>query len=109
MMPKPSQELDQLREQGLLRQLKPIEGAAGPRIVRNGRELWNFASNDYLGLAAHPAIAAAMQEGVERYGAGAAASRLICGSFPSHGALEDALAQAKQGEAALSFSLFIAG
>ena len=104
MMPKPSQELDQLREQGLLRQLKPIEGAAGPRIVRNGRELWNFASNDYLGLAGHPEIKAALIEGVERYGAGSAASRLICGSLSPHTELESALAEAKQCEAALSFS-----
>ena len=100
----PRQELEALREQDLLRQLKPIESAAGPRIVRDGRELWNFASNDYLGLAGHPEIKAALIEGVERYGAGSAASRLICGSLSPHTELESALAEAKQCEAALSFS-----
>ncbi len=100
----PRQELDQLCEQGLLRQLKPIGGMAGPRISREGRELWNFSSNDYLGLANHPEIKAAFAEGLEKYGAGSAASRLICGTLAAHQILEDSLAQAKQSEAALTFS-----
>ncbi len=100
----PRQELEELREQDLLRRLRPIGTAAGPRVLRDGRELWNFASNDYLGLAGHPEIKAAMTEGVERYGAGSAASRLICGTLEPHQQLEAALAEAKQCEAALSFS-----
>ena len=100
----PRQELEELREQDLLRQLRPIESAAGPRIVRDGCELWNFASNDYLGLAGHEAIKAALTEGVERFGAGSAASRLICGTLEPHQTLEAALAETKQCEAALSFS-----
>ena len=73
-------------------------------MIRNGGTLWNFASNDYLGLARHPQIEAAFIEGVQRYGAGSAASRLVCGTLPPHQVLENALAEAKQTEAALTFS-----
>jgi 8-amino-7-oxononanoate synthase len=103
-MPGPADELARLQSEGLLRSLRPLDSAAGPKVVRDHRELWNFASNDYLGLARHPAISAAIIEGVERYGAGSAASRLVCGSLPPHRQLEEALAAAKQCEAALTFS-----
>jgi 8-amino-7-oxononanoate synthase len=99
----PERELEELAEAGLLRRLRPLDSAAGPRVIREGRELWNFASNDYLGLAAHPVLAGAFIEGVQRYGAGAAASRLVCGTLAPHRDLEDALAAAKGSEAALSF------
>lgn len=102
-MSDPSRELADLASSGLLRTLRPLESAAGPRVKREGRELWNFASNDYLGLAAHPAIAEAFMEGIKRFGAGAAASRLVCGTLPPHRDLEDALAVAKGSEAALVF------
>lgn len=100
----PSDELRELESLGLLRSLRPIESPAGPRVIRDGMPLWNFASNDYLGLASHPRIAEAMIEGVRRYGAGSAASRLVCGTLPPHAQLEQALAEAKQCEAALTFS-----
>jgi 8-amino-7-oxononanoate synthase len=103
-MSSPSEELRKLESAGLLRTLQPLDSAAGPQVTRGGRTLWNFASNDYLGLARHPEIEAAMIEGVRRFGAGAAASRLVCGSLPPHQQLEAALAHAKQAEAALVFS-----
>jgi 8-amino-7-oxononanoate synthase len=103
-MPGPADELARLQSDGLLRSLRTLDSPAGPMVIRNQRELWNFASNDYLGLARHPAIAAALIEGVGRYGAGSTASRLVCGSLPPHRQLEDALAAAKQSEAALTFS-----
>lgn len=103
-MASPSEELRELEAGGLLRSLRPLDSPSGPRVVRDGRELWNFASNDYLGLAGHGEIAAAFVEGVGRYGAGSAASRLVCGTLPPHRLLEDALAEAKQTEAALVFS-----
>jgi 8-amino-7-oxononanoate synthase len=99
----PGEELRKLEAQGLLRGLVPLESPAGARVVRDGREFWNFASNDYLGLARHPGIEAAMIEGVRRFGAGAAASRLVCGTLPPHRLLEEALAGAKQTGAALVF------
>jgi 8-amino-7-oxononanoate synthase len=100
----PRQELAEWGAAGLLRELRPLDSPAGPRVIREGRELWNFASNDYLGLASHPALAAAFVEGVGRYGAGSAASRLVSGTLPPHRALEEALAAAKGTEAALVFS-----
>jgi 8-amino-7-oxononanoate synthase len=103
-MPSPSESLRQLAAEGLLRGLRPLDSAGGVQVVREGRTLWNFASNDYLGLARHPQIEAAFIEGVDRYGAGSAASRLVCGSLPPHRMLEEALAAAKQTEAALTFS-----
>jgi 8-amino-7-oxononanoate synthase len=100
----PADELRKLEAQGLLRGLLPLESPAGARVVRGGRELWNFASNDYLGLARHPEIEAALIEGVQRHGAGAAASRLVCGTLAPHTVFEEALAEAKQTAAALLFS-----
>lgn len=103
-MPEPAESLRQLAAEGLLRGQRPLDSPAGTRIIREGRHLWNFASNDYLGLARHPEIEAALVEGVHRYGAGSTASRLVCGTLPPHRLLENALAAAKQTEAALTFS-----
>ncbi len=61
----------------------------------------SFASNDYLGLSTHPAVVAAGHEALDRWGAGATASRLVVGSRPPHHDLEDALAEWKRCEAAL--------
>lgn len=103
-MASPAEELRKLEAEGLLRGLKPLDSPSGPRVSRDGRELWNFASNDYLGLARHPEIENALVEGVRKFGAGSAASRLVCGTLPPHRMLEEALAEAKQTEAALVFS-----
>lgn len=103
-MNSPAESLRQLASEGLLRRQRPLDSPSGVRVVRDGRELWNFASNDYLGLARHPRIEAALIEGVARYGAGSAASRLVCGTLPPHRQLEEELAAAKQTEAALTFS-----
>jgi 8-amino-7-oxononanoate synthase len=100
----PEETLRQLAAEGLLRGQRPLDSPTGPRIIRDGKSLWNFASNDYLGLARNPAIEAALLEGVKLYGAGSAASRLVCGTLPPHRILEDALAEAKQTEAALTFN-----
>jgi 8-amino-7-oxononanoate synthase len=69
-----------------------------------GRGLLNFSSNDYLGLANHPALKQAFIEGVSRFGAGAGASRLVSGSLAAHHTLEEALAAANHTAAALLFS-----
>ena len=100
----PAESLHQLAAEGLLRIQRPLDSPAGVQVTRNDRTLWNFASNDYLGLARHPQIEAAFIEGVQRYGAGSAASRLVCGTLPPHQVLENALAEAKQTEASLTFS-----
>ena len=96
--------LRQLEAGVLLRRRRALDSPTGVRVVREGHELWNFASNDYLGLARHPEIEAAMIEGVRTFGAGSTASRLVCGTLPPHRRLEAALAEAKQTESALVFS-----
>ena len=103
-MPGPAESLQRLAAEGLLRQQRPLDSGGGVKVERDGRTLWNFASNDYLGLSRHPAIEAALIEGVQKYGAGAGASRLVCGTLPPHRLLEEAIADAKQSEAALGFS-----
>jgi len=110
-------ELRSLEGQGLRRFLRVLERSmesearvapSGTRITIAGRELVNFSSNDYLGLAFHPEIASAMAEGALRYGVGSTASRLICGTSAEHLALEEELAAAKGTEAALVFSTGVA-
>ena len=98
------QRLDAIREQGLYRELRRVDSAQGPRIEIAGRMLLNFSSNDYLGLANHPALKEAALKAVEKFGAGAGASRLICGSLAPYHELEGTLAAFKGTEAALSFS-----
>ena len=92
------------REQNLFRELRRVDSAAGPRIQLDGQSYLNFSSNDYLGLADHPTLKEAAIRAVTDYGAGAGASRLICGSLAPFHELEETLAAFKQTEAALSFS-----
>jgi 8-amino-7-oxononanoate synthase len=96
--------LDELAAGHLLRRLRPIHGPQGPIVGRDGAVLVNFSSNDYLGLANHPRLRAAMHEGVDLYGVGSGASRLVCGSSVAHEALESEIAAFKGTEAALTFS-----
>jgi 8-amino-7-oxononanoate synthase len=77
---------------GLTRQRRIVDSAQGRAITVDGRELVSFASNDYLGLASHPAVAAAVRDAVERWGVGAGASHLVCGHTSAHEAMEDELA-----------------
>ena len=101
-------ELEGLEQQGLRRSLRVIDSAEGARITISGRELSNFSSNDYLGLAAHPALAEAMAKAAARWGVGSTASRLICGTTAEHAVLEEELAAAKGTGAALVFSTGVA-
>ena len=96
--------VNDLREQNLLRELRRVDSAQGPHIQIGGRPLLNFSSNDYLGLANDPLLKEAASQAVAAYGAGAGASRLICGSLAPHHELEEALARFKGAEAALTFS-----
>jgi 8-amino-7-oxononanoate synthase len=99
-----NQRLAALREQGLHRELRRVDSAPGPRLQIGGKTLLNFSSNDYLGLANHPTLKEAAIKGIEKFGAGAGASRLICGSLSPFHELEEALAAFKKTEAALTFS-----
>ena len=93
-----------IREQGLYRELRRVDSPQSTRIVIAGCELLNFSSNDYLGLASHPALREAAARAAGNVGAGSGASRLICGSLATHQELEEVLAAFKGTEAALSFS-----
>lgn len=79
--------------------------AAGPEgaLAPDGRRVISFASNDYLGLANHPAVVAAAHAALDRWGAGSGAARLVVGSRPIHTALEAELAQWKHSERAVLF------
>ena len=87
--------------QNRLRRLQDAILAPGGRISRGGRQLVNFASNDYLGLSQHPALIEAACSFARKYGAGVAASRLVTGENPAFAALEARLAAAKNQPAAL--------
>ena len=95
--------LANLDAQSLRRALVPTERLAGAQAVRCGRRLISFSCNDYLGLAQDPRVKAAAAQALERYGAGAGASRLVTGDHPLLHALEQELARVKGKPDALVF------
>jgi len=97
-------QLEEIDQAGLRRSLRVLESAQGAEVRVAGRALLNFSSNDYLGLANHPALARAAREALETFGTGSGASRLICGTARPHEELEKTLARFKNAGAALSFS-----
>lgn len=97
-------ELAQRAEQGLLRQRRMLQGMQGAHVVINGKRLLSFCSNDYLGLASHPALISAMSEAAQQYGAGSGASHLVTGHQTAHEVLEQRLQQFMAVPAVLLFS-----
>jgi 8-amino-7-oxononanoate synthase len=97
-------EIHCLSDAGLRRVLRTIESAQGVTVQREGRDVLNFSSNDYLGLASSDELKEAFIEGVQRFGAGSGAARLVCGNLAPHDELEAALATFKRTQAALAFS-----
>lgn len=85
-------QIAELDLQLLRRRLRATESACDTKSTVNGRELKAFCSNDYLGLANHPALIAAIAEGAKRYGVGSGASHLISGHSVAHELLEKKLA-----------------
>ena len=98
-----AERLAELRERGLHRNLRLIEGPQGPQVELGGRPVLLLCSNNYLGLADHPQVRAAAAEAALRWGAGAGASRLISGNMEPHRDLESRLAAFKGYGAALLF------
>lgn len=84
--------LQALERQHLRRRLRTVETPCSPRIRIDERELLAFCSNDYLGLANHPALVEAMAEGAHRYGVGSGAAHLVSGHSRAHALLEEQLA-----------------
>ncbi len=97
-------DLNALKQEHRYRQLREVESPMGRVILRDGKEVLNFCSNDYLGLANDPRLIVAAQQGLTRYGVGSGASRLVSGHMTAHATLEKNLAQLKSTEAALVFS-----
>ncbi len=95
-----SERLDGIRRAEQWRSIRSLDGML-PEAQLEGRPIVSFASNDYLGLAVHPAVSAAAQEAVARWGTGSGASRLVVGGRPVHAELERELADWKGTEAAL--------
>jgi 8-amino-7-oxononanoate synthase len=98
-----AERLEELRDRGLHRRLRLVEGPQGPRVRLDGRPVLLLCSNNYLGLADHPKVRRAAAEAAMRWGAGAGASRLISGNMEPHRRLEERLAAFKGYEAALLF------
>jgi 8-amino-7-oxononanoate synthase len=88
----------------LVRRLRTVEAADGAYVTIAGKRLLNFASNDYLGLAQHPALHEALIDAASRWGVGATAAPLLGGRREEHAALEEALARWTGRERALLFS-----
>ena len=99
-----TEELDNLKASGLYRTLRTIEGAQGPRVKIDGKEVILLCSNNYLGLADHPRLKEAAVKAIEKYGVGSGASRLVSGTMGLHQELEERIAIFKGTEAALVFN-----
>lgn len=97
-------ELEDIRERGLLRSTRLIGGRQGACVTCNGHDVLLLCSNNYLGLADHPVLAAASIAAIERYGTSSGASRLVSGTMELHERLEGAVAAFKRSEAALVFN-----
>ena len=96
--------LDQFRRDGVYKRLNYLESPQAPRVRMEDRgEIIILSSNNYLGLSDEPEIVAAGKAALDRYGAGTASVRFICGTFAIHREVEAALARLVGTEASLSF------
>ncbi len=98
------QVLGEIRDRGTYRRMRVLEGAQGPRMRVDGREVLLFAGSNYLDLAHHPEVVAAAERSAAQEGCAAGGSRLISGNTASHEALESELAAFFGREAALAFN-----
>ena len=100
-----SAQLDELREANTYKTFLTLRSPQGATVEMEGRgEVLVLSSNNYLGLAAHPEVVQAAKDGLDRYGAGTASVRFICGTFEPHLELEAALAELVGTEAALTYA-----
>jgi len=96
-------ELQKLKDAGLYNRIRTLSSPQGAWLVVDGKQVLNFCSNNYLGLANHPRIVQAVQEAVQRYGVGPAAVRSIAGTMDLHLELERRMAAFKGVEACITF------
>jgi 8-amino-7-oxononanoate synthase len=97
-------ELNERASLGLLRQRSMLQSPQAPHIMVDGKSYLSFCSNDYLGLANHPHLIAALQQGAQQHGVGAGAAHLVSGHNATHHQLENELAAFGGKPAALLFS-----
>ena len=97
-------DLDERAAEGLLRQRRTLQTPQSPHIIVDGKPYLAFSSNDYLGLANHPQLIQALQQGAATWGVGAGAAHLVNGHFTPHHELEQSLAAFVGKPAALLFS-----
>ena len=95
--------VQELKDQGLYKELVTLDGPNDAECVLNGKKVINLSSNNYLGFANHPRLKKAAIAAIEKYGAGAGAVRPIIGNMTIHDELETLLAKFKREEAVLSF------
>ena len=97
-------DLKSIASKGLYRTRRVINSPQGIYLQLDGREVLNFCSNDYLGLANHPSVVRAFKSAVDQYGVGSGSAHLICGHSVAHHALEEELAEFTGRDRALLFS-----
>jgi len=98
-----AQEIDGLKEQGLYNRIRTIGSAQGARLIVDGKDVLNFCSNNYLGLANHPKLVEAAKEATKKFGVGPAAVRTIAGTTDLHVQLEQRLAKFKGAQDVITF------
>ncbi|MBZ0302641.1 MAG: aminotransferase class I/II-fold pyridoxal phosphate-dependent enzyme, partial [Anaerolineae bacterium] len=98
-----SDQLDELKAQGLFNTIRTIESPMDGHIRVDGRDVLNFCANNYLGLANHPRLREAAKRAIDEYGIGPGAVRTIAGTMSLHTQLEDRLAHFKGAEAVITF------
>ena len=100
-----ARELDDMRDQGVLKRLRHIEGPQSAVIRLEGfGEVVNLCSNNYLGLCDEPSVMEAVRDGVDRYGAGTSSVRFICGTFAIHRELEEEIADFVGTESSITYT-----
>jgi len=97
-------ELQKIKQQNLYRSRRIISTPQGVEIKIDNKQLINFSSNDYLGLANHPDVIQSFKQATDKFGVGSGSAHLICGHSKSHHALEDELAEFTGRDRALLFS-----
>lgn len=95
--------VDELKETGLYKEVRSIDGPNEAEIVLDGKKVINLSSNNYLGFSNHPRLKEAAKRAIDKYGAGAGAVRPIIGNMTIHDELEKLLAEFKKEEAVLVF------
>ena len=97
------EELENLKESGLYNKIRTLSSPQGAWLVVDGKNVLNFCSNNYLGLANHPRLVRAAQKAMEKYGVGPGAVRTIAGTLDLHLELEKRIAEFKHVEDAITF------